>query len=305
MRKNLKARTEELLLYYLSSNEWIDDALYAYSNKLLNMMLEGSCSKELEAMARLISKYASYLDPAYCRPNFEHTQPDRLDGLTHIKQSLESTLASNYPGVPFTSRSRIKTLESFQEKIWRKGSTPSKAESDLKDLVAFRFILGGRKSAEYVQECYLFFETIIDSLVDEYGFIPIPGETKGTADSYNFDSEIVYIPKEIPADCKYIQHCKDYIRTPKENGYQGLQMSLYSSQRELYIEVQTKTLIMYENSEYFESSHDTVYKGSSGMVESRLFDKFDLRNLNNLHGFHSRDGKNFVDYLGLITPRSF
>jgi len=310
MTKTLKSRTEELLLDCLTSYEWVDEALFNCSDKLLDMINKVPRSaKEIESMARLLSKYASYLDPTFCSKNFATaTQQAKFDELTSIKQSLECAVADDFSEIPFASRARIKTLESFDEKIWRKGSTPSKAESDLKDMIAFRMIIGGRTAKEYVPECYYFFDTLVECLIEEHGFKPVPGSTKGTEgfDPANFDPEFLYIPEEIPKDCKYIHLGKDYIRTPKANGYQGLQLSLYSPQRELYVEIQTKTQIMFENSEFFESSHDDVYKGGeTGVVDSRLFDGFDLRRLNNLHGFHSRDGKRFVDHLGLIVPRSF
>ena len=311
MAKTLKSRTEELLLDCLTSFEWIDEALITCSNTLLDMINEfPRSSRELEAMARLLSKYASYLDPAFCK-NSECTamqQQAKFEDLADVKQSLECAVSEDFPEVPFTSRARIKTLESFDEKIWRKGSTPSKAESDLKDMIAFRQILGGRTAKEYVNECYYFFDTSVRCLIEDYGFKPVPGPTKGTNgfNPANFDPDFLYIPEKVPADCKYIHLGKDYIRTPKANGYQGLQLSLYSPQRELYVEIQTKTQIMFENSEFFESSHDDVYKGAGGIVDGgRLFDGVDLRMLNNLHGFHSRDGKHFVDHLGLIVPRSF
>jgi len=310
MAKTLKVRTEELLLSCLKHSEWIDDALYSYSDSLLDMVAENTRSaKELEALTRLVSKYATYLPPEFCSRNFEWTQQDKIDELASIKAHLVYTLSENYDGIPFTSHQRIKTLESFMEKIWRRGSTPLKAEDDLKDLIALRFIPAGRTADEYVDICYLFFEMIVDCLQKNYGFRPVPGVTKGTAgfDIMKFDPSYMYIPSKIPFGCTHILQGKDYIRTPKENGYQGLQISLYSPQRDLYIEVQVKTQIMFENSEYFESSHDEAYKGVNGQAEigDKLFDGFDLRQLNNLHGFHSRDGKRFVDNLGLIVPRSF
>ena len=304
-QKTLKARTEELLLNCLKENEWFDTALYSYSNQLLDMTVDTPRSgKELEALTRLVSQYALYLDPIYCSEDFEWTEREKLDELSDIKLTLSFNLSERFPNVPFTSYLRIKTLESFMEKVWRKGSTPSKAEDDLKDLVAFRFVLSGRTPDEFVQECYLFFELIV-SYLDEFGFKPVPSAVKGTK---GFDrtlfNEYIYIPDSIPENCFYIQKGKDYIRNPKTNGYQGLQISLYSPQRGMYIEVQVKTQIMLENSEYFESAHIT-YKGEGGLAEvgEKLFDGKDLRDFNCLHGFHSRDGEKFVDYLGILTPR--
>jgi hypothetical protein len=89
---------------------------------------------------------------------------------------------------------------------------------------------------------------------------------------------------------------KDYISTPKSNGYQSIQSSLYSPSLGVYLEIQVKTLIMHHNSDYFESSHDQVFKPDTDEV-------FDYRRFNNLHGFHSRDGKSFSDRIGLFSPR--
>lgn len=308
MAKTLKSRVEEVLLNSLSSFEWVDESFFDCSDKLLDMINEiPRSAKELESMARLLSKYATYLDPRFCSENFECTQQAKFEDLTDIKQSLEDALQDEFSNIPFASRRRIKTLESFDEKIWRKGSTPTKAESDLKDMIALRFILGGRRADEYVPECYMVMDTLVDCLTTECGFKPVPDALKGTDgfDPSKFDPEFIYIPENVPADCKYNGLYKDYIRNPKANGYQGLQLSFFSPTRNLYVEVQTKTEIMYENSEFFESSHDDVYKGGDAGGGSRLFEGIDLRQFNNLHGFHSRDGKHFVDHLGLIVPRSF
>lgn len=310
MAKLLKIKTEELLLCCLSSYSWIDQALYAYSDRLLDIIGETSKStKDLEALVRLISTYTTYLNPTLCSKNFEWTQQAKIDELEKIKVFLECELSKEFKKVPFCSNQRIKSLESFMEKIWRKGSTPSKAESDLKDLIAFRFILAGRTAEEYVYECYLFIDSIINHLMYNYDFKPIPGIVKATEgfDMSNFDPEFVHIPKKIPKGMKHLSIIKDYIRNPKINGYQGLQISLYSPKRNLYVEVQVKTQIMFENAEFFESSHCDSYKAIQGLagIEHKLFDNYDLRNLNNLHGFHSRNGKNFIDNLGLIVPRSF
>jgi len=312
MAKTLKSRVEEVLLNSLSSFEWVDEAFFDCSDRLLDMINEiPRSAKELESMARLLSTYSTYLDPRFCSENFECTQRAKIDDLTDIKKALETALQDDFSNIPYASRRRIKTLESFDEKVWRKGSTPTKAESDLKDMIAFRFILGGRRADEYVNECYLVMDSLVDSLTTECGFKPVHGPLKGTEgfDPSKFDPEFIYIPPSVPADCKYADLYKDYIRNPKANGYQGLQLSFYSPTRNLYIEVQTKTQIMYENSEFFESSHDDVYKGGAtgGIVEtgSRLFESIDLRRFNNLHGFHSRDGKHCIDHLGLIVPRSF
>ena len=311
MPKTLKARTEELMLGCLSTSEWADEALYQYTDKLLDMTAEiPRSARELEALTRLVSQYAMYLPPEFCSDNFEWTELDKMEELSTIKNNLDFILNDAFPYVPFTSCLRIKTLESFFEKIWRKGSTPLKAESDLKDLIAFRFVLAGRSSDEYVNECFLFFELIVEYLVTHCGFRPVPGTPKGTKDfdPDKFAPSVVYIPTRIPNDCKHILQGKNYILTPKKNGYQGLQISLYSPQRNLYIEVQVKTLIMLENSEFYESSHDLVYKASDGgtaQIESKLFDGYDLSQLNGLHGFRSRDGIHFIDHLGLLTPRFY
>ena len=75
MPKTLKARTEELMLGCLSTSEWADEALYQYTDKLLDMTAEiPRSARELEALTRLGSQYAMYLPPEFCSDNFEWTE---------------------------------------------------------------------------------------------------------------------------------------------------------------------------------------------------------------------------------------
>lgn len=307
----LQARTEELLLYCLSNNEWIDAALFEFSKMLLNMSTSETprSSAELEALARLVSRYAMYLPTRYCSKSYRSTEQQNMEELSTFKTNLEFFLEDSFPHVPFDSNLRVKSVESYFEKAWRSGSTPSKAESNLKDLIALNTILQGRTSAEFINECYFFLDYIVDYFAKNSDFQPIGNpvlKDTGDFDASHFDPNIVYIPTQIPK-CLMLPYAKDYIRTPKYNGHQALQIYLFSPRRQLYIDIHVKTCIMHDNSEYYEASHKQVYKaiGGTAGITSRLFDNYDLTMLNGLFGFRSRDGmrEHVQDNLGLIRPR--
>ncbi|MBR2704621.1 MAG: hypothetical protein IKE91_04040 [Clostridia bacterium] len=310
MGKTLQARTEEILLYCLSNNEWVDEALYQYSKLLLDMMIETPrSSKELESLIRLVSQYAMYLPRRFCSQAYQSTEQRNVSELSMFKTNMEFFLEDAFPHVPFKSNLRIKTVESYFEKIWRNGSTPSKAENNLKDLIALNTILMGRTSDEFINECYLFLDYIVDYFGQNSDFRPIGKPVlKDTTefDASRFDQSIVYIPSQIP-ECKWLQYAKDYIRNPKCTGHQALQIYLYSVRRKLYIDIHVKTYIMHDTSEHYEASHKLVYKapgGGTANIAGRLFDEYDITLLNGLHGFRSRDGlrEHAQDDIGLLKP---
>ena len=294
--KTLKTLTRELLLEKLCNSAWIDEAIYSFTDDLLDMSVRANNPKtanELEALVRLFSQYASYLPPEQCSPTFCNAKQESIDDLSTILNTLYVIIKDSFPDVPFSSDARVKTLEGYEEKIWRNGSTPCRAETNLKDLLALCFVASGRTAEEFVTECFYIFDLVVDYLEKHCQFRVIPhAVTKDTVgfDIAKFDPNIMFVPTQIPSD-----------------GYQGLQVSMYSPQRNMYLEIQIKTLIMQENSKFYESSHEHVYKavGGTAQVESKLFDGFDLRKLNNLHGFRSRDGEHFIDRLGLILPRFY
>lgn len=302
MNENFKLQTRDMLVKCLEKFEYADTALLTFADQLLDFDDEEN-AEEAEALAWLISQYASYLDPRHCDPNrpIDTAEQTQLVVLREIRDELGIVVEEAFPEVSFDPSDRIKTLKSFFRKIWKKGSTPSIARNNLRDLLALCFILNGTTAKEYVHDCYLVHDTIIEYLEEECGFHQVKTYTKDTKDFdiTKFSPEYLYVPseEEIPA-CKYLAKAKDYISTPKTNGYQGIQSSLYSPSLGVYIEIQVKTLIMHHNSDYFESSHDEVFKPEEDEV-------FDYRRFNNLHGFYSRDGKRYTDRIGLFNPRRF
>ncbi len=314
--KSLQARTEEHLLYCLSNSPWIDQALCTHVDWLLDQATQSTSprtAEELEALARLWSMYYKYLPPRYCSKEYKATGEHKVQELVTIKSNLDFILEDLYPHVPFSSSLRVKSVQSYEEKVWRSESTPSKAEKTLKDLIAMQFILSGRTSDEFVNECYLFMEAVVDYLWKICGFRPLPGKPKDTQDfnAENFNPSIVYVPspESIPTGLVYLPYAKNYIITPKGNGHQALQICLYSPQRGIYLDLHFKTEIMHDNSEHFESSHSLVYKapGGTAHISSRLFDDYDMSLLNGLYGFRSRTGEPspIQDRLGIIIPRFF
>ena len=306
--KDLKDQAEKLLLDCLGGAEWIDSALYNYAAQLLEMDGSDEEIAELESLAWLISQYASYLDPRNCSPTTAKgknvSEQQQLEVLTDILKDLDSTLRENFPHVPFDPYLRVKSLFSYFEKIWRNGSTPTEAKSRVKDLLAFRFVLNGTSAEEYVLECFEFHEAIIQFLT-ACGFHQRKETLKGTDgfDISKFDPEYMYVPDEvIVPNSAALMKAKNYICYPKTNGYQGIQSVLYSPELGIYIEVQVKTLIMLENSDDYESSHEKVYKVDINSQKPKVDD---YRIFNRLHGFRSRDGKNYKDSIGLLRPKFY
>lgn len=164
-------------------------------------------------------------------------------------------IASEYPNLHFNLEGRRKSLLSTEKKILRLQSENKSLES-LRDLFGFRIIIFDNSE----ELCYNLMGKIIEFNAKK-GFILCEADSK-TDISEDCTSE------SSPFLAKYQYGIKDYIATPKKNGYQSLHAIFQDSERN-YFEVQIRTKKMHEISESGDACHQK-YKDSTDITDLEM-----------------------------------
>lgn len=191
---------------------------------------------------------------------------DFQNEIRDIFDELYRVICTNYPDLCFVLEGRRKSLTSTIAKIVTLLDKGRSLEN-LRDIHAFRLTLLDSESYEQIRNCYEIMNYLIPFFA-RIGFIPCDAETvSGTT---NFDPKkhpTVFVPSMNFLNRSYQFAVKDYIRHPKENGYQSLHVAFRDSKRGRYFEVQVRTFSMHIHAEtgsanhedYKVSKHDTIF----------------------------------------------
>lgn len=118
----------------------------------------------------------------------------------------------------------------------------------LNDIIAFRLVVKPKKGqklscTQLVETCYAIVNRMITYFIG-LGYIPCQAEkVRDTIQLYSPILKELYIPTESGIDPYYISVVKDYILTPKENGYQSLHV-IFRMPNGLTFEMQIRTAKM-------------------------------------------------------------
>ena len=181
-------------------------------------------------------------------------------------------MTKKYPFLAFTFKGRIKSLIRAEEKfngyileyIYKyykeKGRYPSEAEiknnlNCFRDLIAYRIVISlplchvsdkERVEAEELKYLYEIANTL-PGFLEEHGFTP---EISGFPD----ESGVFDLDESV---CLYY---RDYIRQPRESGYQSLHITFYDNLARCYTEVQLRTKTMDDFAEIGAADHSGYEK---------------------------------------------
>lgn len=175
---------------------------------------------------------------------------DFLKELRDFFNELYDMIDKKHPELNFSIAGRRKDLLSFEKKILQYLEL-NKSLDFIRDIYAFRIILFGNTSLDLIKHCYLLAENIIE-LAATKGFTPCGGLPL-IGISEESTSKIPYY-----SSFKYNQFTKDYITYKKENGYQGLHLTLIDVNGRP-LEIQIRTLEMHAFDESGDASH-IIYK---------------------------------------------
>lgn len=226
------------------------------------------------------------------------TDESLIKKFTREVESLDSVLSAAHPNLGYTIQGRLKSFVSTTNKIVRLLDGHNSVDL-LKDVIAFRIVLhesnsdsGSSSDDSLIMECY----SVANSLIEFYSLLGyILCEAESVVDTIDLSSprlKELTIPQTSGMIPEYLFGAKDYIRTPKKNGYQSLHL-IFRSPRGLTFEVQIRTekMDVYASEGYAEHG---VYKETK--YTNRL--RFDSRKVN-IPGYEvSKSGKLLKDTSG-------
>lgn len=181
--------------------------------------------------------------------------------LTELKKDFNSLyllISKEYPDLNFFIEGRIKSVLSTDRKIV-KSINENKSLDLLRDTIAFRTLIFGNYSAtELVDLCYSIMNSIIKYGNNNYTLCEADDvkNIMGPTDNSNG----IIIPKKSGIHERYQFGVKDYILTPKKNGYQSLHSVFRRQKGGECFEVQVRSIDMHIYAENGEASHSAYKK---------------------------------------------
>lgn len=173
--------------------------------------------KDIERRTELYIRYQKYIEGYK-----EFFKEDLLNEFILLKE--------NFPNVDFYCRGRIKSYESYRNKVDEKLS--ANCSGNVYDAYAKKYVIRA-----------------VDGKDDEQTLIKMCYEFGKFLTAYKHSY------RELKAKRK------DYIDNPKESSYQSLHITKAHKQiDDLFIETQIKTSAMEDNAKFGEASHSEVYK---------------------------------------------
>ena len=166
----------------------------------------------------------------------------------------------------------------------------------IQDILGFRLILctGPKDDANSIRLCYETLNETINFFVENKHYSINEAEPKVDTDNKVDSSLDIFIPKEDLLAEDFKQNVKDYIKYPKQNGYQSLHV-IIRWPTGMTFEVQIRTEAMDLLAEHGSSNHSN-YKGNKYLGVNL---NVDLKKVN-LRGFQvSENGTIIEDYIGL------
>lgn len=254
---------------------------------------------------------------------------DMKHELTDIANTLFERIVAAYPGVSIDFRGRIKSLVSFERKVnMLIYTTEDRIEDrDIEimdysknmernlDCIGLRLTVAGLEEEKLVKCIYHVANRFFGYMLG-WGFTPvIPTDMHDMVETVNYVSGL---------DTSAKGYYKDYLSTPKSNGYSSLHIVWFWAKYNVNVEIQFRTQKMHMVSEYGPAAH-AEYKKSRydtsdyeskypevkmALHRSRVLDELEKHDYNGvmLNGFMQYlDADNKIrisDTQGLAKPMS-
>lgn len=266
-------------------------------------MLVGCMYKENDCVLDLIQRYKEELASTYATSQSTRLHL-RLASLKRYEKLLEdeelqkkatqevsqfvNLIHEEFPLIKVKPQGRFKGFISWfnkETKILDDGHSIDL----LNDIIAFRLVVKSKRGQKLsrlnlVETCYAIVNRMITYFIAQ-GYVPCQAEK--VRDTIKLSSSLLkelYIPEESGIDPYYISVVKDYILTPKENGYQSLHV-IFRMPNGLTFEVQVRTAEMDryaaegygDHGKYKESKYTHCVEYDSLLVKGKILgeDGFD------------------------------
>ena len=158
-----------------------------------------------------------------------------------------SLIHEEFPEIEVDPQGRFKCIISWQNK-GTKILDDGLSIDLLNDIIAYRFVVKSKKEQKLSQSrliaiCYEVVNRMITYFIS-LGYVPCQAEkVRDTIKLSSARLKEIYIPEASGIDPYYVSVVKDYILTPKENGYQSLH-TIFRMPNGLTFEVQVRTAEM-------------------------------------------------------------
>ncbi len=221
---------------------------------------------------------------------------------------LYAKLDKDIPEMLFTLDGNKKAFKSFIEKVDLLQSKNKSIDSAYKDIHRFRLVMNNSNidTKENVDMLYQATIIIIEFFLENDYVLCQPTALNNTKSFKADEHPNVYVPEKSGLPQNYALRTKDYVKEPKESGYQSIHL-LFSDKNGNLFEVQTRTFSMHVCSEYGEKAAHNIFKSN------RKSYNWDLSQIH-LAGFKyveieqlQKDGSKkiiceLLDNAGLINP---
>ena len=214
-----------------------------YKNYIEILRLEKTLQCNL--YANKLEELMKMLQPAYIRG---------LESEFHGLKSIVSTI-SKENGTPITLKTRKKDFIGLNKKI-RLYIEKGEPLDRLRDFLGFRLILltGRDDTMESVSLCYKVLNALINFFVTDRGCLPLEASPIWDTGFKQEEHPEIIVPKESLILEGFKDNVKDYIITPKKNGYQSLHLVI-KKPNGLTFEIQVRTQAMDIKAEYGTATH--------------------------------------------------
>ena len=275
-----------MLLRCLYTHTSLSDALSEYQNLLSQAY---SDTKNPRFIKRI---------PAILRYRQILTEPLFNEKFVEELEVLKQLLSEMFPGIHFQIQGRLKSFISYDNKVTKR--LDDLRSTELFDLFAFRIVIKGKKKLsrkKLVEACYSIANALMEYYLSTAYYFPIPAEE--VQDTMRLGSNLIgkiYIPEESGILPEYLFAVKDYILTPKENGYQSLHL-IFRNASGIAFEVQIRTEEMDKNATEGYGKHGS-YKESK-YTHCLQYDPASIA----LDGYKVLPDGSIEDSIGFDTPK--
>lgn len=276
----------------ISEGKSIPEILFRFANNISQQEIDTGENISEETCFMLTNAIMNYSNTT--------TNSEYLEDFRDTFNQVFKEIITKFPNIQFKLEGRRKSLVSSIEKMI-KLLKQGRSLDLFRDTFGIRFVLmctedqESKKQEELYEICNL-----IVTLLIKKGNILCEAENMPKKETLDEKVGDIVIPSKSNIYPMYTRCIKDYVASPKSNGYQCIQM-VFRSKNGYYFEVQLRTENMHLRAEHLYANH-AKYKlseYSSSPDEIRLLDRIDLKKIN-MPGFRyiGSETKNFTDYIG-------
>lgn len=223
-----------------------------------------------------------------------------IRNMRSLFDKLYAHIDKEMPSLLFELSGRKKAWASFFDKMQMLLENNRSLASSYRDIFGYSLITltSNEDSKEEIENLYKAMELAIRFFMGQ-GMTLCNSETKKDIDGFNAQNyPDIFVPDKSLLSEKYRYGVKDYVVTPKKNGYQGLQ-AIFQTKANTRFEVQFKTLPMHIRATHGSASHNQFKNATREITEWEITNS----HIPGLNCIKNSDGNEIIDdHIGFIKP---